>query len=271
MKKSIIKIKYFQPLILLFLGVVLLLLNRFSFVSSFKVPFSYVFEPVFVAAENVSNSLSNWGKALFSASLYIDEYEKLKEENIELASVKEQILNYEEYNALKESNSITVSEGNFVLSKVLGMNKGRDLYINTGTIDGVSEGDTVFVGNVFIGIVVDVNRSSSLVRLPANRTSTYEVIILPSDVEEVEGLDRYVKSHAVVTGGLDGIRIENIGINANVQDGDMVVIRDERIGDLFILGRVVSLSNNPAATSKSGFVSPIFDYANLLTVFVKVE
>jgi hypothetical protein len=37
------------------------------------------------------------------------------------------------------------------------------------------------------------------------------------------------------------------------------------------LGYLVGLSENPAATSRSGYVSPILDYDKLITVFVKTE
>jgi cell shape-determining protein MreC len=239
--------------------------------NSFKTPFVYVFEPISFTASDLKNSISNLGTVLFSASSYIEEYEDLKKEVIELSSNRDQILNYEEFNSLKESTNVFIPEDRYVLSKALGITEKGDLYINTGNKDGIKEGNIVSVGNVFVGVVSSTEHSSSLVTLPTSRTSVYEVVILPSDIEKINSLDGYIKSRAVIAGGPDGIKIENIGSNADISDGDIVVIRDERVDQLLVVGRVVSLSKNPAATSKSGFVSPIFDYANLLTVFVKIE
>lgn len=271
MKKSVLKRKSIQLVLPLFLGAILLSLGSLSFMDSFKMPFAYVFEPVAFSARGIEKSIAGWGNALFGASSYIKEYEELKKEVIQLSAGKEQILDYEEYNSLKESSSVFIPEGKYALAQVLGITEKGDLYINVGTKDSVKEGDPVFVEKVFVGVIDSVERSSALVRLPTNRVSTYEVVILPSDVEDISSLDGYIKSRAVISGSLDGIKIENIGSNADVSDGDIVVLRDERVGQLFIVGRIVSLSKNPAATSRSGFVSPVFDYSNLLTVFVRVE
>lgn len=271
MKKTVLKIKSLQPIILLLLGLLLLLIGRLPFSSYLRVPFSYIFEPVSFVARDISYSVSNWSRALFDASMYIEEYRALKEEVIELKATKENLIDYEEYNALKENSSMVIPEYKYVASKVLGMSDKGDLYINTGIKDGLKEGDVVSVGNTFVGVISSLDRAGSLVRLPINRMSTYEVVILPANFKEINNLDGYIKSRAVITGSLDGIRIENIGANADVSDGDIVVIRDERIGELLIVGRLVALSRNPAATSKSGFVSPSFDYANLLTVFVRID
>lgn len=271
MNKPKIKIKYIQPVLLLCVGIIFLLLERFSFTDPIKVPFSYVFEPIMFSASSVKTSMSNWGSALFSASSYIDEYTKCKQEVIDLKSKETDTLNYAEYNALKKSNSVILPNEKYVASNVLGVSENGDLYINSGTRDSIKDGDIVYVGNVFVGVISRSQYSSSLVILPTNRVSTYEVVILPSNAENIDSMDGYIKSRAVISGSPDGIKIENIGSNTDVSDGDLVVIRDERIGKLLVVGRVVSLSKNPAATSKSGFVSPVFDYTNLLTVLVKIE
>lgn len=271
MKRTVFKIKYLQPTILFFLGILFLLINRFPAVDSFKFGLSYIFEPISFVASDIRTSVANWGTALFSASSYIQEYTELKKEVIELSSAKDQILDYEELNSLKESSGVFISEGKFLLSKSLGMTSDGDLYINTGKKDGVKEGDTVFVGNTFVGIVSNVEYSSSLVTLPTSKVSTYEVVVLPADINGITTLDGYIKSRGVISGSPDGIKIENIGSSADIADGDIVVIRDQKVNQLLVVGRIVSLSKNPAATSKSGFVSPSFDYANLLTVYVKIE
>lgn len=273
MFKSLLRIKILQPFILIILGILLLLLTRFEISNTLRVPFSYVFEPISFNAGNISESVSNWSFALFDASTYIKEYEKIREELLEIKSSQPTVMDYEEYMSLKSNQALIVPEGKYVLSKILNFSQKGDIYINTGTRDGIKEGDTVLIGSTFVGVVSSVDRNGALVRLPTNGSSSYEVVILPStfNTDEQISLDGYVKSNGVISGVLEGIKIENIGINSEVSDGDIVVLRDERIGQLLVVGRVVGLSNNPAATSKSGFVSPIFDYSNLLTVFVRIK
>jgi len=60
-----------------------------------------------------------------------------------------------------------------------------------------------------------------------------------------------------------------MGINSNVEEGDLVLIRDDRVGDVLVLGILVNVSDNPASTYKSGEVIGIFDYYSILTVFVR--
>lgn len=273
MFKNLLRIKLFQPFILIILGILLLLLSRVEMSNTLRVPFSYLFQPVSLTADNLSTSVTNWSSALFDASAYIQENEKLREEILEIKSKELSILDHEEYLSLKTNEALMVAGGEYVLSKVLNFSQKGDIYLNMGIKEGIKVGDTALLGNVFVGVVSSVDSNGALVRLPTNRASSYEVVILPSTVNEQESIkiDGYIKSSAVVTGVLEGIKIENIGINSEVLDGDTVVLRDERIGQLLIIGRVVGLSNNPASTSKSGFVSPIFDYSNLLTVFVKIK
>jgi hypothetical protein len=94
---------------------------------------------------------------------------------------------------------------------------------------------------------------------------------MPSTVDwsKEEKVDALIKSTGVVTGDLDKIIIENMGINSNVEEGDLVLIRDDRVGDVLVLGILVNVSDNPASTYKSGEVIGIFDYYSILTVFVR--
>jgi len=273
MFKTVLKIKTFYPFIYILLGIVLILFGRFEVSSDIRMPLSYIFEPVSFVANNLGSSVSNWGSALFDASSYIEGYEKLQNEFAELKAKESTSLDYEEYMSLKQNQALITSGGEYVMAKILNYSNKGDVYINMGIEDGIKEGDIVLIGNIFLGVVQQADRNGSLVRLPINVASSYEVVVLPSTYgsENEILLDGYIKSSGVVSGDLEGIKIENISINSQVSDGDLVVLRDERIGMLLVVGRVVGLSNNPAATSKSGFVSPVLDYSNLLTVFVRIK
>ena len=172
MKKLSTKINYNQ-VIFLFLGILLLLLEFTSFGSVIKYPFSYAFEPIYVVANDAGESVSNWGEALVDASSYIDEYNTMKEEIARLkGDSTERILDYEEYQALKQHISVISQEEKYIESKIINVTDTGEVLINKGSKDGLKEGNIVSFGKVFIGILSEVNSTSSLVRLPINSSST---------------------------------------------------------------------------------------------------
>ena len=271
MFKEISKRKIVQPFLFLLLGFFFLFLSKFSLLDTVRFAFSYIFEPFSSVAHEWQGSVTNWGSLLLDASSYIEENRELKEEILEIRSSQSNILNVEEYEILKKQKGIIRGEDRYVLAKVLGHSDHGEIFLNVGIDDGVKEGDIVSLGNVFLGIVSTADKEGALVKLPISRDSSFEVAILPATVEKTVALDGYIKSKGVITGNLDGIRVENIGINSEVVDGDIVILRDERVGEILVVGRVIGLSKNPASTSKTGFVSPIYDFVNLISVFVKVD
>lgn len=273
MKKKVSK-KNFNHLFYILLCIVVVLLGSTPLKNIIRYPFSYVFSPVYTYASEVGESVLSWSDALVNASSYIEEYNSMKNEIVRLKIENaEKILDYNDYKALKEHSSLFSNESTYVESKVVRYTDKGELIINKGLESGIAKGDIVTLGRVFVGTIIDVNSNSSLVRLPINNSSSYEVVVIPSTVNlnEEKSIDSFIKSSGVVTGELDSIRIENIGINSTAGDSDTVLIRDERIGEILILGTLVGVSQNPASTHKSGVVSPIFDYSNILNVFVRIE
>ncbi len=273
MKKNNQK-KIFNRVIYLVFCIVLILVGQSFIGEGIKFPFSIVFNPIYVWGSSIGSSVDEWKKALLNASSYINEFEDIKEENAKLKIENAQrLIEYEEYISLKENSSIAIPEKMFLEAKILNHTQGGTLIINRGKKDGIKEGDIVVLGSVFIGTVSDVSPNTSLVRLPFNNGSSYEVVVIPSNINlnTNNRVDSLIKSSGVVIGSIDNIKIENMGINSSVTDGDTVLIRDERIGDVLILGTLIGVSKNPASTYKAGFVSPIFDYSNILTVFVNIE
>lgn len=267
-------IKNYIRFIFFLFCVVVILIGQSFLGESIKYPFSYVFNPIYVFSTNIGTKASNWKNALINAASYIEEYAQIKEENTNLkAENTQRLIDYEEYISLKENSSIVTLEKKYLESKVLTCSKNGELLINSGKKDGVQNGDVVLIGKIFIGTVIDVGTNSSLVKLPLNNSSSFEVVVIPSniDLNEQNRVDSLIKSTGVVIGNVDNIQIENMGINSLVSDGDTILIRDERVGDILVLGTLVGVSKNPASTYKSGYVSPILDYCNILTVFVNIK
>ncbi len=268
------QIKKYTHFIYLLFCIVIVLIGKSFLGESIKYPFSYIFSPVYALGSKTGQSVSNWRNALVDASSYIEEYNEMKEEIARLkVENSEKLIDYAEYISLKEHSAILKSGGSYVESEILSYKDTGEVIINKGSEDGVKKGDIVVIGRVFIGVVSNVELKSALVRLPINSSSSFEVVIVPStvDLNKESRVDSLVKSKGVVIGDVESIVIENMGINSSVLDGDYVLLRDERVGQILILGTLIGVSKDPASTHKTGFVSPIFDYNSILNVFVKVE
>lgn len=263
--------KSYTKFFYLIFSIVLVLLGRTILGDKIKYPFSYMFSPVYVYGSNTGKKVNNWKEALIDASSYINEFNDMKEEIARLKiENSEKLLDYNEYLSLKEQSNFIINNGKYIQAKIISNTTNGSMLINVGTEDGIEVGDIVILGRVYIGMVSDVTLYSSRVRLPLNPSSSFEVVVLPNsiDLNEENRIDSLVKSIGVVTGKSDNILIENLGINSDVKDGDFVLIRDSKVEDILVLGTLVGVSNNPASTNKSGFVSPIFDYGNILNVYV---
>lgn len=267
-------LKNFNRFFFLLFAILLLLVGQTSIGDSIKYPFSYFFTPIYVVGNTLGKNVLDWKNALINASSYIEEYNQMKEEIARLKiENSERLIDYEQYLSLKEHHSVINLEGEYIEAKILSFTQEGDVVINGGANKGIEKGDLVVLGKVYIGTVSDVGLYSSLVRLPTNKASSFEVVVLSSkiDLNKVNRVDSLIKSDGVIIGGQDTISIENMGINSSVEDGDIVLIRDERVNDILIVGTLIGVSKNPASTHKNGFVQPIFDYSNILTVFVKKD
>lgn len=274
MKKSL-DIKKIYPFTFILSGIFIYILSISLGLGFLRYPFSYIFEPIYFKANESSDRVKEWGTALYDASSFISEYKSVKEELLETKSQSQG------FNLLREENEklrkqIKISNGKHIysLGKVLNISDDGILYLNIGSKDGVEVGNIVIVGNVFLGMVSEVDLNGCSVRSVYNKGSSYEVIIISDNIDIDESLNissRMILSSAVMTGLGNGIKIENIGMNSKVKDGDLVLIRDERVNDILVVGNVYSLSSNPASTYKDGIVQPILSLNDLVTVFVRVN
>ena len=258
------------PLSVLVFAFFLILFDHLGAINFLRDGISFVFEPVAYFSTSLGVSASNYLNSFVKLSEFNNDYNDMK-----VALLEEQVENanyavlYEENQSLKKQLDLGNPANKYVLAKSVSDHELESLRINKGSEDGVFEGAVVSLGDLFIGIVVDVDSKGSLVRLPTNKSSFLEVIIVKSKDWASGG--RNILSKAVVSGAPEGIKIENIPMDANVNDGDIVVVSDERVGEYLVLGSLVSLSKNPATTSRFGYVSPLADYDGLMSVFVTVN
>lgn len=264
-------LKSYSKFLYLIFSIILVLLGQTILGDIIKYPFSYVSSPIHAYGSNSGKKVNNWKEALMDASSYIEEFNDMKEEIAKLkVENSEKLLDYDEYLSLKEQSTFVINESKYIQAEIISNTSEGSILINVGKEKGIEVGDIVILGRVYIGMISDVTLYSSRVRLPLNPSSSFEVVVLPGsiDLNKENRIDSLVKSTGVVIGRSDNILIENLGINSDVKDGDFVLIRDSRVGDILVLGTLIGVSNNPASTNKSGFVSPIFDYGNILNIYV---
>jgi rod shape-determining protein MreC len=260
--------EWLPTIILFFFSILLLFLNSIGWLDGFKLGISYVFGPIHTTSSNLALDTKQFFSTLVNISDFRDEYNQMK---LDIAKYEIDNMDYElleiENEDLKKQLDLVNEEYSYLQSEVLNRIEKDYLIINVGNKDGVKEGDIAVLGDSYIGILIDVGRYTSKVRLPISKSSLLEAYILSTEDQE----NRKILSRAVVNGSSDGIRVENIGMNSGVQNGDIVVVNDSKVGENLILGSVVGLSEDPATTTRTGYVSSVVDYYDLINVFVRIK
>jgi len=250
------------------LSIFLIIISSIGWSSGLRSALSYILDPIYITSSNIAISINEYISTLTNISEFRNEYNQMK---MELAQYKIDIVNYQslknENYDLKTQLELQNSEYVYVYGKILDHMESESLIINVGLQDGVTKGDIAVLGSTFIGIVVECNQYTSSVRLPISKSSFLETYIISADETD----SRNILSRAVINGSSDGIRIENIGMNSGVKNGDIVIVNDSKVGDNLVLGHIVGLSEDPATTTRSGYVSPVIDYYDLLNLFIRLK
>lgn len=259
----------FLILVCIVLGIFFLLLNSVSPLTPIRNPISFVFEPIFYQGSAIGSSVRTYFDVFTQLTTFQKEYSQMAED---IAKLKIEKMSYDalfsENESLKKQISFDTSKVKVVMAGVVRDDDVDILLIDKGTNDGIREGDVVTLGNMFVGIVAKVDSNGSQVRLASSKSSHLEVVVFKIDEKDI--VDQRVLSRGIVSGSADGIKVENMSMNSAIKDGDVVFVNDSRVGGFLVLGYLVGLSQNPADTSRSGYISTVVDYDNLTNVFVRV-
>lgn len=259
-------------IILIPIIILLILLDSRNLLYFLRNGLSFIYEPVAVSGSQIGKGIKDYFLTFSQISDFRDEYNQMKidifEKDINNAYYQTIL---EEKLALEKQLNMANKEAHYLKAKVVGY-ESDSIRINVGSEDGVVVGDTVLLGNMFVGIVHGVDLNGSLVILPYSKNSSFEVFISPSGIENGVVTEKAeVFSKAVVKGVGDHIEIENISSESLVRDGDIVVSNDKKINQYLVIGKIANISSNPAETSRSGNVIPLIDYSDLMTVFVDIR
>lgn len=254
----------------LLLAIVLLLLDGLSGMKGSRNALSFVFEPTSFQANIAGSKVKEYFQTFVNLGKFRKEFNDLKIASYDKeAQYSNYVILKNENEALKKQIALGNMEAKYVLANTLRNDNVDTLAIDQGSESGLQQGDVVTVGNVFVGIISSVDLKGSTVRLPSDGNSHLEVVVLKPGQDG--NMNTNILSSGVVSGTVEGIKIENISMNSEVTDGDVIYINDSKVGGFYALGYVVALSSNPASTYKTAFVSPVLDYDNLMQVFVRVE
>jgi rod shape-determining protein MreC len=255
------------PIILL-LSILLLFLNSLGTFKGVKSAVSYVLGPIYTTSSNLAISLKDFFSTVVNISDFREEYNEMK---LQIAKYEVDNLEYQlllnENSDLKSQLDLGNRDDKYIFAKVLDHIESEYLIVNQGSREGIKKGDVAVIGDAFLGIVIESGQYTSKIRLPISKSNFLEAYILSSDEED----SQRILSRAVINGSSDGIRIENIGMNSGVENGDTVVVNDSKVGENLIVGTVVGLSEDPATTTRTGYVSPAVDYYDLTNLFIKIE
>lgn len=156
----------------------------FSFLSAVA---NNIFRPVVSVGKNINSNLSTRGAFVQSKKSLLLENKDL---NSKLLESEARVVNYkileDENIKLKEILNRKQEGANFTLAGILGKSNQsvyNTLVIDVGSMENVSEGDTVFaLGNIPIGKIVEVFPKSSKVLLFSSPKEKTQVVVGGSDV-----------------------------------------------------------------------------------------
>lgn len=275
---------YNKNLVLSLVGILLFLINFTPAAAALKKFSNAAFTPILFYSSNGGLALDE-----FFATLY--DIRTLRKENNDLLLK----------NALLEADNATLSllaEENKALSQELKLGSRKEdilevkllppgagnvqnrLILNAGTVQGVKTGNVVRLGNMFVGVVESADEKSSFVRLSYSPESVYQVVVVPGEaakknisqlkklVKEGKGLEKF---KGIARGTSTAVVVEDISNDAEVKEGDAVLINDPKINDILYLGMVISVSADPSAVEKILSITLPLDFDNLNYAFVVLD
>lgn len=164
----------------------------------------------------------------------------------------------------QELNFTQESKDTYLPAQLIGQTSGgtlKDLIVNRGRQDGVHTGQAVVAQGNLIGIVSQVDDRQSTILLLTNPRSTVPVIIQSS------------RATGILRGGIGGLTLSELLIDATVNLGD-VVVTSGLGGDLpsgIVVGKVAAVSSRKGDITKKATINAAIDISKLEMVFIRKD
>lgn len=258
-------------LLLVGLSFFLLFFNLLGIQKSTSSFLDFLINPVQSSAIKSSNSVKSFVAVFSEVRTLRGEYYDLQERYLELKAEKNSISVLQEENfVLREQVGVKDDDVDFVLADVLFQDwalRNESLVLNKGLEDGVSKGDVVVVGNMYVGLISEAHDFTSKVRLPTSRASSLKVMIVDQERQEEPGVQESLSGVAV--GHSNVLKVENIETHGELKEGFAIFTNDQKIGEHLYIGNVLSIDDDPTASLRSCTVDLPINYGDLKRVFVR--
>lgn len=250
--------------ILLFIGLLLLTFSSkpvIKLLASFLRSFT---QPVIAAETTVARKGINLLTIIADLKNLAQDNARLTAENRQLEANLANLKEVEHENIILRQELGFVNDKNieFIPSQLIGRTVGgasKELIINRGQSDGVNVGQVVMAQGYLIGLVSRVDQGQSQFTLLSNPRSLIPVLIQES------------RASGLLSGGIGGLTLTDLLIDAQVKVGDTVVtsgLGGGLVGGVPI-GKVSNVTERPGdITKKATVLSPI-DVSKLEMVFVR--
>lgn len=228
-----------------------------------------VFSPLQTVSTKIADGLRGFSGRFVSSGYYLDRIEALELEIedyrarlVDFEIYKQQLESYKGFLEIKEQHE----DFEFAPATVIGRDAADTFHsfvINTGSADGVSVNDPVIYESYLVGVVKEVNVTSSVVWSildPRVSISAYEIRSRE---------DGYISNTAPLS--LSGLsRLSGLDRATTILPGGIVCTSG--VGGIFprdlILGTVKEVRDQETDISSYAVLEPGVDYANLIDVFV---
>ena len=171
------------------------------------------------------------------------------------------------YKEIEKENEILRSQLGIELTKdwelkkvrILGIDEygmSEHVVIDGGSDDDIEVGDVVILGDLLIGEVRDVFQSTARVRLVSNQKSN------------IVAIDQKTRAKGLVHGSLEGIVMEGVLENEELNVGDTVITWEDDIPGGLVVGTISEVETDPTSSTKKAFLETGFSLEDVQYVFV---
>ncbi len=247
-----------------FLSLLLLLIAQLPFFAAVRSSSLAVLAPMQYGAYTVRRSLGNYFNFLINIGtlqLEKDQLEKqVSQMTRQIAELKENSYENEilqQQLNLREKELETKCQGHIVGTNSV----GSELLLNCGSVDNVQKGDTAVLGSYLLGLVIEVQKKTSFVRL----------ITHPDSAVAVFDQDTSDRAQAIVEGQVgSGMVLKNVLPTADVEQGDYLLTSgfDGVFPYGLLVGEVGEVNFSEAGLLKEAYVEPFIDFSNLTHIYI---
>lgn len=252
--------------ILLVTGGLLLLTRQWSLNNRLVDVIQLASEPVLAGETHVARQSINLITIMASLRDLARENAELRAGNIELAAKLTELKEVEHQNTILRQELAFTEEvkKDYLPAQLLGRSASglhKDLVLNRGSRDNITVGQAVVAQGYLVGVINHVQASQSTVLLINHPRSLIPALLQNS------------RSTGLLKGGLNGLSLTDILIDADIQIGEAVLTSG--LGDQFPagipIGKVVSIEAKKGDITKSAAIVTPIDPTKLELVFVRKD